>query len=242
MGPETTLQFDRVESDSTSSQATKCTECSQSIYSVYYESGGNILCERCKLEGDAPVAGWAAGRFGRALLAGSGAAIAGSLVYYAVSALTGYQFGLIAIVVGLAVGKAVRWGSKNRGGWRYQTIAVALTYLSIVATYVPYVFQGMVEAGKEESTATPGATNVQNTKPVEASAAETVTPMQFVTALLVFGLVVLAAPFLAGFENIIGLLIIAFGLFEAWKINRKVERVVNGPFRVGEAAPAPPAP
>ena len=51
------------------------------------------------------------------------------------------------------------------------------------------------------------------------------------------GIFVIAAalPFLAGFENIIGLLIIGFALWEAWKINRKVELAVVGPFQVGGA-------
>jgi len=36
----------------------------------------------------------------RAFLYGLGAAILGSLVYYAISATTGYEFGLIAVLVG----------------------------------------------------------------------------------------------------------------------------------------------
>ena len=44
------------------------------------------------------------------------------------------------------------------------------------------------------------------------------------------------APFLGGFENIIGILIIGFALFEAWRINRRVP--IEGPFRTGAAPPA----
>ena len=40
---------------------------------------------------------------------------------------------LIAIVVGLFVGRAVRWGSGGRGGRLYQGLAVVLTYLAIVS-------------------------------------------------------------------------------------------------------------
>ena len=58
-------------------------------------------------------------------------------IWYAVRALTGYEVGLIAIIVGLLVGGAVRKGSKRRGGRLYQTLAVLLTYASIVSTYVP---------------------------------------------------------------------------------------------------------
>lgn len=40
-------------------------------------------------------------------------------------------------------------------------------------------------------------------------------------------------PFLMLPENLIGLLIIAFGLFEAWKLNRRVTPTIRGPFRLG---------
>ena len=49
-----------------------------------------------------------------------------------------------------------------------------------------------------------------------------------------------AAPFLGGFENIMGIVIIGIALYEAWKINRKVPLEVTGPHRVG--ADPPPVP
>ncbi len=47
-----------------------------------------------------------------------------SLTVIGIAALTGYEFGLIAVLVGLAVGIAVRKGSSGRGGWRYQVLAM----------------------------------------------------------------------------------------------------------------------
>jgi len=41
-----------------------------------------------------------------------------------------------------------------------------------------------------------------------------------------------AASFLAGASNIIGLAIIAFGLWEAWKVNRRMDVEITGPFSV----------
>ena len=49
--------------------------------------------------------------------------------------------------------------------------------------------------------------------------------------LLLFGFAFFA-PFLAGAENLIGLLIIGIGLYEAWKINKRVEPHTAGPFRI----------
>jgi hypothetical protein len=53
-------------------------------------------------------------------------------------------------------------------------------------------------------------------------------------------LLVLVSPFLAGLSNIIGWLIIAIGLYEAWKHTRAVPHASSGPFSI--AQPSPPAP
>jgi hypothetical protein len=83
---------------------------------------------------------------------GVAAAIAGSLLYFAVAAITGREFALVAIAVGYMVGKAVRRGSRGRGGWAYQTLAVGLTYLAIVSTYVPLIAKEFQkDAAKKES-------------------------------------------------------------------------------------------
>src|SRR5207245_910442 len=44
------------------------------------------------------------------------------------------EFGLVAVVVGVLVGGAVRKGSNGRGGWRYQLLAMFLTYSAVVVT------------------------------------------------------------------------------------------------------------
>lgn len=48
---------------------------------------------------------------------------------------------------------------------------------------------------------------------------------------LVFG-IAMAAPFLEGASNIIGLAIIAFGLYQAWKLNAASSLEIAGPFRL----------
>jgi hypothetical protein len=234
--PATSLQFDHEESDAP--QVVDCGKCGERIPSVYYEVAGTLLCERCKFARESAPEGSRVGRFGLAFIAGLGTAIAGSLLYFGVSALTGYEFGLIAIVVGFGVGKAVHWGSKARGGWRYQALAVGLTYLSIVGTYVPPLFQGLEAASEAQEAAKPAAVATKGTVAAASVTAPAAEPRvglgEFVLALVVVVGMVMAAPFLAGFQNIIGLLIISFGLFEAWKINRKSEEVVTGPFRLGD--------
>lgn len=230
-----------------------CAACKQGIAGEYYEVGGHVICTRCRNQivgatGDR----WA---FWRALLFGGLAAGAGTLVWSLIIHFTGYELGIIAIVVGIAVGVAVRKGSRGRGGWKYQTLAMVLTYLSITTSYVPIIVKTMVKSAKEHApaatfegkkeSAPPAADgDAQNPSPAPATKADAkpsglplpVALLAFVA--LVWGLA-LAAPFLAGAKNLIGIIIIAIGLYEAWKYNRAVK--VSGPFRLAPAAPAAPA-
>jgi len=45
-------------------------------------------------------------------------------------------------------------------------------------------------------------------------------------------------PFLGGVENIIGILIIAFGVWQAWQMNRPLRLEITGPHALGGTAPA----
>ncbi len=85
----------------------------------------------------------------RSLLYGMLAALAGAVVYYMIVRVTGYNIGLIAIVVGVMVGGGVRAGSGNRGGRFYQLLALFLTYSSIVAMNVPFLFEGALQQAKQ---------------------------------------------------------------------------------------------
>lgn len=184
-----------------------CQSCARSIADAYYELGGKVVCQDCH---DGALAQWnggtPAGRLLRSLGFGAAAGLLGCLVYYAVLKLTGYEFGLIAILVGYAVGIAVRKGSRGRGGWPYQLLAVALTYLSIVGSQLPLVLEEIGE----------------------------ISPLGFLVLLPIL----LVMPFLAGFENILGILILGFGLWEAWRLNRGQDWSAAGPFRVAGAIPA----
>lgn len=206
------LQFDRAEYAQPVAAHVSCSMCSREIVQSYYELGGKIICSDCRERREHGLEGGGFVRLLRATGAGLGAAILGALLWYGVRAATGYEIGLIAIAVGIGVGKAVAWGAHGKGGWGYQLLALFLTYTSIVTNYVPDIVEGMVgEAGT-------------------ASAA----------AYIVAFFISYAAPFLMGFQNIIGLLIIAFGLWEAWKINKRGNGVMSGPFSVAPAAaPAP---
>jgi hypothetical protein len=207
------LRLDRAEF-AEGGQATRCAACSQALAGSYYEVDGRVVCAECHQRLlDAYQRRLAAGGFPRAALAGLGAAVVGAGIYLAVRSATGYEVGLISILVGYLVGKAVNWGSSGRGGWPYQALAVVLTYLAIVSTYIPLYLQAQAADPAHAPVAGAGVVGVV----VKA------------VALVIAAAVV---PFMGG-VRIVGLIIIAIGLYEAWKLNRRPLLRVSGPHALG---------
>ena len=184
-----------------------CARCKKPLGESYYAIGNHPLCAECRdvlqpdLKGGRPL------RLIKAIGLGAGAALLGAVIWYAVRKIANMEIGLIAIVVGYLVGRAVRIGSDNHGGRAYQVIAVVLTYCGITANYVPDVASALWTADAGTPAAIGNAVRV-----------------------VVFSL---KLPFLLGFENIIGLLIIGFALWQAWKLNRRVALAITGPYRLG---------
>ncbi len=229
MGPPSgDLQFEHA--DFTQPAGVTCANCKGTASPEYYELGTKVFCTTCRglLEGSLEKLR-TAGNLPKAFLYGLGAAVLGSLIFYAVSAITGYQIGLIAVLVGWLVGKAVRKGSGSLGGRRYQIIAVILTYLSVASAHVPDITKVFyAQAAKAE----------QQSPVAQASPVVHIGYVRFYA--LVFGLA-LALPFLALPRGILGLVIIGIALWEAWKFTRAVQVEFRGPFSVAPAAPAPGA-
>jgi hypothetical protein len=243
--PPGDLQFDRAEPAQGDPGSATCAACARPLAGSYYQVNGHPACERCKaqIEYDRMAASGGANVV-RAAVFGFGAALAGGALWYAVRAGTGYEVGLIAVVVGFMVGGAVRAGGRRRGGLLYQAMAVALTYFGICIQYVPDIIQAIREqpAAEQGAAGSAAAPPVAQASPVAvtASSAEAPGAPQFLLALgLIVGLA-MAAPFLGGVQNIIGILIIGFALWEAWKINRHVPLQIEGPFRLGASPPPGP--
>jgi hypothetical protein len=198
-----TLQFDRAERAEPPAGVI-CTSCHRAIPDRYYSFMGRVLCEDCARKIETALAH--PGDLGRGILLASGGGILGGAVYYAVAALSGYEIGLISILVGWLVGRGMQRGSGAAGGRRYQVAAVMITYFAIAGSYAAFALRG--------------------------SAASWST---WIVALA-------AAPLLAGFANppgsFLSLLIIGFGLMQAWRMNRRPHLQVDGPFQIGP----PPAP
>ena len=253
--PSGDLQFDKVEpAEGQPVSPTVCAACQKPLVSFYYQVNERPACERCKAQIQYDEAsGSAVGNLLRASVFGLLAALAGGAIWYAVRATTGYEVGLIAVVVGIMVGGAVRAGCRRRGGVAYQLLAVALTYFGICVQYVPDIIKALrdhqpAQAQNAPNPATSNATSSSaSTVPVAAEppASSEASPFSKhslpVRLLIAVGFLLafaMAAPFLGGFENLIGILIIGFALWEAWKINRRIPMQIEGPFRLGVAAPS----
>lgn len=135
------LQFERADFGAAPAAVT-CTGCHQPIAGDYFDVNGRRFCAVCtaairQAHGD----GAGAGAFPRALGAGIGAGAVGSALFYVVEKISGYQLSIIAIAVGFLVGRAVRWGTGGRGGLVYQILAVALTYVAIAFSWLPFVLE-----------------------------------------------------------------------------------------------------
>jgi len=230
------------------------------------------FCPSCRAAAGAEC-GTPASRALRALVLGSAAAILSAATWYAVIVWTGRELGLLAVGVGLLVGAAVRRGSFRRGGWRYQALAMALTYLAIVTAYVPILFRAaldashaaaeaplavdpMFAAGGEAALAAALLSterepdSARQSAPIADAASDIEVPLDpgdVLLALAAFAGLVVAAPFLAGFENLLGWVLLAIALYEAWKLNRREELVFEGPLHPSGHGPVrepevPPAP
>jgi len=232
------LQFTNVEPSNTAAPAQTCILCHQPIASEYFAIGNKVLCPACSQRVLAAPTGSKFSRLAKATLMGLGAGLVGALIWFLIRRVAHLEIGLVAILVGYMVGKAVRKGSGNLGGRGYQILAVVLTYSCIAANYMPDIFEeAFNDIRAPHSTTAP-------TNSVTASPREHLSPPRLALAIVLvlvlgFGLA-LAAPFLAGAHNLIGLLIIAFALWQAWKMNAHRPLPITGPYRLGTNRPPLP--
>lgn len=203
MGDE--LQFEKAEY----AAPEPCVVCKRTLEGKYFAANGKKICERCH-EALKKWPGTPGLRFRRAAIFGAGAGVLGFLLYYGIFELTGMELGLVAIVVGIGVGMAVRKGCYGIGGAGYQTLAIALTYMSISATYYVVLVEEFAKQGQH----------------ISAAGYVLLVPFSF------------AVPFIsAASGNVLGLLIVGFGLYEAWKFNRRPKIAITGPFEIPARAP-----
>jgi len=215
------LQFDRAESATPPSPAavagfqaappgaaTACAVCNRPIADYYFEAGGKVLCPSCQQMIAASMTGGSGfGRAFKAIVFGLGVAVAVALAWWAVTHFLFKHtvYGIGALVVGLAIGRAVKKGSDNRGGIGYQLLAILLTYFAIGATVTA------------SELTRPGSTIGQSLSPVAFA----------IVAVMVWAV----SPVLTAFESPIMGFLFVLAFWEAWKINKHRPVTFNGPYR-----------
>ena len=248
------LQFENAEYATEAPSAMACAGCAKEISGSYYEVNGKMLCPTCRDAVVRELGGRASpARFARALLFGTLAAAAGAGIYFGVTKLSQREFSLISILVGFMVGIAVRAGSRHRGGFIYQALAVLLTYIAISASYTAMEIESYFSAeaqqmreaqAKNQAGAAKVAGPDAKAEDVLEGGEPEVGPHEVAQNPLLFLTVVMGllatAPVLENLQRPIGLLIVAFALWEAWKLNKRTKLEINGPYEAGGHDAPPP--
>jgi hypothetical protein len=259
------LQFDRVVQESSPETPPApaefaCSACRGAITTAYYSVNGQSICRSCRAtlhaaaetpRGIGPL--FVAGLFGL------GAGIAGAVIYYAVIAITNFEIGFVAILIGYMVGYSVRKGASGRGGRRFQVLAALLTYASVAFAYSPIAVrqlmkadraaeqQAVAPAGSTPATSEPETTSAAITPALTPrSAAEPIMPGRFLFALTMVSALVLALPVLVVVgslpSGLISAFIIFIGMRQAWRMTGSLALEILGPYRVGLASVIPGTP
>jgi hypothetical protein len=264
------LQFDRVESTAdtasgataTSVEGILCASCGAVMLDEYYSIGGKSICANCRTSVETTRATSRTPKaFGKALVFGLGAALAGAAVYYAVIALLDLEIGIVAILIGWMVGRAIQKALPGGGLRRYQLLAVVLTYFAVGMAYMAVGVQEMWKdaAAKKRDSATvvaqqgtqDSATVVaQQAKPAASPSATSQAGVDepaekksgsillAIGALIAFAFSLPVIAIFSGGSGILTALIIAIGLRQAWQMSGAPALKITGPFRVGGEATA----
>jgi len=212
--------------------------CQRAVSDEYFDVNGQSVCDGCRTQlaqlAETPRS-W--GLFVKAGLFGLVAAILGAILYYAVIAITDFEIGIVAIAIGYMVGWAIRKATANRGGRRYQVLALVLTYWAVGLAYTPLTFQQFADEDKKEQAQK--ATDTAAPAPAEPPDEATAMNIPLVLAILVgFSL---ALPVLVVFGSLPGgvlsALIIGIGMRQAWHMTAVPPLQISGPYRVAALAP-----
>ena len=211
------LQFQHAEPIEGSPQV--CVVCKEPAGASYFQAHGQTVCPSCAQRINTAQDAAPPLSILRAALYGFAAALGGCLLYALVAIVLHAEIGLIAILVGWMVGKAIQHASYGRGGRPQQILAVTLTYFAITTSYIPVVLYqtaGNPHRVEQRQPAT-------DARP-RASLGSTILYLLVLTAI---------APFLSltsGIGAWISLFIIFIGLSRAWKLTERREIRLMGPY------------
>lgn len=255
------LQFDTHEplNETALPKSLVCAVCKQPISSAYYALADQVLCEPCSFAIKEPPKKNRFLTFAKATVVGTIAGLAGALLWYGIRVALNLEIGLVAILVGFMVGKTILRTS-GRGGIAYQILAVVVTYSCISANYLPDIVSSLIQSiekadqGEVKSADVLGGQerdkNSESKEMVDGhdtaheskvsndvgGKREKPTMVEFAIACVAFAIVVfvisLATPVFLGIQSPIGFLIVAFALWEAWKLTAFRPLPITGPYQL----------
>jgi hypothetical protein len=236
-----TISFDRADA---SAKALPCAQCGHRIDDHYWTWQARAFCSRCR---DALASTFAKTKskaaFAKAVLRGGGVALGCGVAYALFVHFTNFQLSLITIGIGIVVAKAVRAASSNVGGTRYQVLAVALTYAASTMGYAPAIATGIKNAIVAPAPAQGSASAEEGAEAKGSAPAKPIGLREAAAAIVMlvasFVGLVLAAPFLEITEAPLGLLIVGFGLLQAWKLTKGVPTEMSGPYALAASTRSP---
>src|ERR1017187_5028621 len=222
------LQFQHAEpiGDAASEgSAQTCAACKQPVGDTFYQAQSHVVCPPCAARIQAAQQAAPPLSLMRAALYGGGAALGGCAIYALVAIVLHAEIGIIAILVGWMVGKAIRHASYGRGGRPQQILAVVLTYFAITTSYIPVIVYHLAKDPPRVE---------QQQAPAQGAPAEA-RPRPNVSGLALYLLMLAAvAPFLqltSGFGGLISVFILFIGLRYAWKLTERREIALAGPYQ-----------
>jgi hypothetical protein len=239
------IDFDRAEYGANKPSAAPCANCKKPIEDQYWNFRNSAVCGTCRSAIEGLVAkSTSTASLGNAALRGGGVALACGVAYAVFVAVSHIQLALVTIGIAFVIAKVVRKASGGIGGRRFQILAVALTYLASAMGYLPPVVRSAFDQEPAHRHSAPSADapaggasgdveQAPKAAPRLSGLAQAVALVKLVA--IVLG-IALAAPFLEATEAPLGLLIVAFGLWEAWKLTKEVPVVFDGPYRIGQGA------
>lgn len=216
------------------------------------------VCVAChgRLMTPTRLKGWEAGL--RCLFAGLAAALVCGLLACLPMAFLGWDFAIVWVFLGAAVGLAVKAGSEDRGNWYYRLIGVGSTWcaigLSWLFCFLIWMVIGFPKDTEDKSgpvsktalvslfhpgqaspspTPTPAVSSTPQAaatpRPEKADVEKKPSPLAIVLLLALPVIVVLGAPILVMFASPISILIYLLALHTAWRTTARESRQLEGP-------------
>ena len=228
------MQFQRAEY---AGAGPDCAYCKKPAGPAYYQVGRSVACPGCAEQLRQLQARPSRSVMVRATLYGLGAAIAGSAIFALIS-LTGFQFSIVAILVGVMVGKAIVRATHRRTSRACQVLAVVLTYGAITTSYLPMMISTAIKHQKASKKSSAAPAPVPMPRPIDPATA--LAGLGAATAFLIgFSLVL---PFMvlahSPLSGIINLVIIGIGLRQAWRLTTPFRAPILGPYAAAADAGA----